>query len=81
MLIPLTESELREIADLLDKINESNDNEGFVSDAKVGRIEVNIEGRLVGHLVPCDDWWGFEPFALAWGGLPTLEPARMDVRP
>lgn len=67
--LPMTEGELREIADLVEAANEAPHAEIF-EHRLVGRVEIidPDTGQLFGHLAQCDDWYGFTPNAWALFG-------------
>lgn len=62
--IPLTAADLRAIADFVELADDPSHDTVFGS-AVVGRIEIlrpdGIDDEVIGHLTPCDDWWGFVP--------------------
>lgn len=60
--MPLTGSDLREIADMLDKVDMADSDSPFGS-ALVGRVEIyrpdSDTAEVIGHFIPFDDWYGF----------------------
>ena len=61
--IPFAAEDLTRIADALVAFNKmlENDPDTFI---EIGRIEVLSHynmNEVIGHIVACDDWYGFEP--------------------
>lgn len=64
---PLTGSDLREIADVADLAGTAAAEGRLLASPLVGRVEVYRPGgdatEVIGHIAPCDDWYGFVPLA------------------